>query len=73
MPRRANKTRPRTVLIRLSLWPGRDDDLIALFDQAPRRGKAAIVRQYLRGRAAIQTPDEPPADETVDLTGLLFG
>jgi hypothetical protein len=76
LARRRNRTRPRIVFVRLYLWPGSDDDLIELFDNAPKRGRAAIVRERLRGRncadAPVDGPDSQPAGE-VDLTGLLFG
>lgn len=61
------------MFVRLYLHPGSDDDLIELFDKAPKRGRAAIVRERLRGAATVNVPDAQPPDETVDLTGLLFG
>ena len=83
MPRRRNSVRPVSIFVRLHLWPGRDDDLIALLAGAPRRGRAEIVRQALRmsqaspARAGAKTEPESVFDEVsevdeIDLTSLLL-
>ena len=45
--------------IKLRLYPGEDDDLIALFAAIPRGVRAAMVKQGLR--AGVQNTDQDPS------------
>ncbi len=66
---------PVYVQIKLSLRPGRDDDLIAFFDGLPPRGRAVAVMAAMRSGnlAAAGDPDYVSDDEMEDaLLGLLL-
>jgi hypothetical protein len=52
------------VTVRLTLHPGRDDDLIAILQQAQKGQLAAVVRETMRSgmfrpRSGIAVADEP--------------
>ena len=61
-----------TVVItaRITLKPGRDDDLIALVNGAPPRGMAATIREAMRNGIITQYDD---GDDDDDDEGLSFG
>jgi len=62
------------VTVRLTLRPGRDDELIALVRQAPRGALAGLVREAMRNGIRPLLPEgvaEPAAEEDeLDLSGL---
>jgi hypothetical protein len=60
------------VTVRLTLQPGRDDDLIALVQLAPRGRLAAMVREAMRSGISSKTVTfETEADaQPLDMSGL---
>jgi hypothetical protein len=56
------------VTVRITLVPGRDDDLISLVRSAPRGGLAATIREAMRG--GVSTSEALPTIEEVDTSGL---
>ena len=54
--------------IKLYLWEGEDDDLIAFFESLPKRKRAAGVRMALRSGDALAdlSPLEPDDDDEMD-------
>ena len=60
------------VTLRLTLQPGRDDDLIELVNTAPRGALAGLVREAMRcgisPRSAVFL--EEAEEEALDMTGL---
>ena len=60
------------VTVRLTLQPGRDDDLIALVEMAPRGRLAAMVREAMR--SGISSPSKDFSTEVeesrMDLSSL---
>jgi hypothetical protein len=42
--------------VRVTLKPGRDDDLIVMLQSAPPRGLAAVVREAMRSGVMDQPP-----------------
>jgi len=65
-PRR--RKRPRTYNVKLVLYDGEDDDLIAYLDAAPVRRRAAAVKQAMRSGdiARLDLPDLPGDEEMID-------
>ena len=57
------------VTLRLTLKPGRDDDLITIVEAAPARGLAATVREAMRGGIPIRSHNVQD-EASPDLTGL---
>ena len=57
------------VQIKLRLYPGEDDDLIAFFTSTPARLRAAMVKRALRSGMEGQTDDDE--SETEDLLDAL--
>jgi hypothetical protein len=53
--------------VRVTLKPGRDDDLIALVQSAPLRGMAATVRESMRSGVALGAESEDDDFELPDL------
>ena len=60
------------VTVRLTLQPGRDDDLIALVEMAPRGRLAAMVREAMRSGVSSQaTAFETETEaQPLDMSGL---
>ena len=50
------------VQIKLRLYPGEDDDLIAFFDSIPHRLRATMVKQALRS-GTLTANEELTADD----------
>ena len=57
------------VTVRLTLKPGRDDDLIAVVQSSPKRCLAATVREAMRGGTQRQASATTLKNEA-DLSGL---
>ncbi len=66
-----NAVTPIKKLIKLTLHPGEDDDLIAWFDGLPDNLRAAAVKAALRGGAALTTGKSDGDDITDALDSLL--
>lgn len=62
----------RVVTVRLTLRPGRDDDLIALVEMAPRGRLAAMVREAMRSGVSSKTAAFEVEEEAapLELSGL---
>ncbi len=60
------------VTIRLTLRPGRDDELITLVRDAPNGSLASLVREAMRTgiSSTVSTFDENPDEELFDMSGL---
>ena len=54
--------------VRVTLKPGRDDDLIALVQQAPPRGMASAIREAMR--SGITSPAATEEDDDLALPDL---
>ena len=70
MPRRgrplsARAASARRVYLKLRLYPGEDDDLIAFFETIPSGLRAARVKGALRSGMETTTDDAWPPDETL--------
>lgn len=57
------------VTVRLTLKPGRDDDLIDLVKSAPRRGLSAVVKESMRSGATPQFVVSA-SEDTLDLPDI---
>ncbi len=67
--------RPTVVNVKLLLYSGEDDDLLAFFAALPARQRASAVKSALRGGQLIGAtlPAGPDDDALADLlSGLLF-
>ena len=62
----------RVVTVRLTLRPGRDDDLITLVEMAPRGRLAAMVREAMRSGVSSKTAAFEADEESapLELSGL---
>lgn len=60
------------VTLRLTLRPGRDDELITLVHTAPKGALAALVREAMRSGISSKGSafDENPEEEQFDMSGL---
>lgn len=60
------------VTVRITLKPGRDDDLIALVQMAPRRRLAPMVREAMRSGVTVRQPafEADEDDQPVDMSSL---
>jgi hypothetical protein len=59
------------ILIRLTLRPGRDDDLIAFFENLPPGHRASAVMTAMRsGNLIAAQPEDQVSDE--EMTDILF-
>jgi len=60
------------VTVRLTLRPGRDDDLISLVEMAPRGRLAAMVREAMRSGVSSKAAsfDAETDKEPLDMSGL---
>lgn len=57
------------VTVRITLKPGRDDQIMELIDNAPRRGLASTIREAMR--TGISNPENLYTEENeLDLSGL---
>ena len=54
MPHEIRPNGSLVVTVRMTLQPGRDDDLIALVQMAPRGRLAAMVREAMRSGTSTQ-------------------
>lgn len=74
---RVSNMRPRNAvppikkLIKLTLHPGEDDDLIAWFDGLPDNLRAAAVKARLRGGTALSAASTDDDNSTSALDNLL--
>ena len=59
----------RVIRVKLRLYTGEDDDLVAFFAGIPHRLRAAMVKQALRSGA--QVPDQGLSSEDDDLFAAL--
>jgi hypothetical protein len=60
------------VTVRLTLQPGRDDDLIALVEMAPRGRLAAMVREAMRSGVSSKVTafEAEPEPQPLDMSSL---
>lgn len=59
------------VTVRITLQPGRDDDLIELVDRAPKGALAGLIREAMRNGAAGRATYETEWTETpLEMDGL---
>ena len=60
------------VTMRLTLRPGRDDELIALIKNAPNGSLASLVREAMRTgiSSKVSAFDENQEEELFDMSGL---
>ncbi len=76
---RPKRGRPRAevravvVVIKLTLRPGRDSDLIAMFRHTTRGQRQRMVMGALRGRTQAKADPLPAATDSSDDAGLLAG
>lgn len=68
-PRSARAASARTVFIKLHLYPGEDDDLIAFFEGIPHGLRAAMVKRALR--SGMQGAPSEASSEDDDLLEAL--
>ena len=65
-PRSERSARAQIVRLKLCLYPGEDDDLIAFFERIPFGLKAASVKRALRegvaGRGGLSRPEDDLLD-----------
>lgn len=72
MGQRGRPPSPRTATVRwvhikLGLYPGQDDDLIAFFAAAPHRLRAVLVKRALRsGMVTTGEAHQPDEDGVLD-------
>ena len=64
-PRSARAASARIVRIKLRLYPGEDDDLIAFFAAIPDRLRATCVKATLRTGAQPATSDASAEDDAL--------
>lgn len=69
---RARKGGSLVISLRLTLRPGRDDDLIALVSQAPRGALAGLIRDAMRSgvRSGAEAFEVRPEEVPLDMSGL---
>ena len=72
MPPEVRPDGTQVVTVRLTLKPGRDDDLIALVEMAPHGRLAAMVREAMRSGVTEkkQTFEVDQDTGLVDMSGL---
>ncbi len=60
------------VTVRLTLRPGRDDDLIRLIENAPHGALAGLVRESMRSGVTSRTDafEEAPENQPLDMSEL---
>jgi hypothetical protein len=59
------------VTVRITLQPGRDDELIELVDRAPKGALAGLIREAMRNGAAGKVTYETEWSETpLEMDGL---
>jgi len=60
------------VTLRLTLRPGRDDELIALVQHAPKGALASLVREAMRSGVSSEAEafEETPPEEAFDMSAL---
>jgi hypothetical protein len=59
------------VTVRITLQPGRDDELIELVERAPKGALAGLIREAMRNGAAGRTTYETEWSETpLEMDGL---
>lgn len=57
--------------LKLTLWKGEDDDLIALLSSLPARGRAKLVKRALRGQ--VKSPAAQKKEEKIIIRGVIRG
>ena len=62
-PRSARAASARIVRIKLRLYPGEDEDLIAFFTAVPHRLRAAMVKRALRSGVLTESEDIATEDD----------
>ena len=73
-PRSERAARVRVVCVKLRLYPGEDDDLLAFFESVPPRLRAAMVKAGLRSGAVHASASESiSADAVYDALDALVG
>lgn len=65
-PPSARAASAKIVYVKLRLYPGEDDDLIAFFEQIIPRLRAAMVKQGLRSGVSITDQTADISDEALD-------
>ncbi len=72
MPPEIRPDGTQVVTVRITLKPGRDDDLIALVQMAPRGRLASMVREAMRSGVTVRQASFETDEDTrpVDMTGL---
>ena len=69
-PRSPRAASARRVYVKLHLYPGEDDDLIAFFDDIPEGLRAAMVKRALRsgvrGGPSQSSPEDDDLLEALD-------
>lgn len=68
--RRPSPNKMRRFIITLCLHPILDAKLIAALENAPRRGRAALVREWLRSGPTSGLEDAAADPDRPDLEGL---
>lgn len=71
-PRSERSASATIVPIKLRLYPGVDDDLIAFFDGIPTGLRAAAVKRALREGATTGPPDQQAEDDILDVLDTLL-
>ena len=72
-PRTERAASARIVQIKLRLYPGEDDDLMAFFDVIPERLRAVMVKRSLRsGIQGEENSDMDGDDEMLDILDELI-
>ncbi len=70
----STKIRPcgtMVVTVRITLQPGRDDDLIELIESTPKGALAAVIREAMRSGTNRQTTFETEwTDDPLEMGGL---
>ena len=71
-PRSVRSASARFVRLKLSLYPGEDDDLIAFFESIPLGLRAASVKRALRDGASAASTSSRPEDDLLDALDALL-
>lgn len=64
-PRSPRAASARRVFVKLHLYPGEDDDLMAFFDEIPEGLRAAMVKRALRSGMPGGSPSSMPEDDAL--------
>jgi hypothetical protein len=58
------------ITVRLTLLPGRDDDLIGAIQSAPRGVAASVIREMMRSGLPNRRTNEDALESEPDMAGL---